>query len=150
MTAGRCHTLLSPVTEESGEEGTSSEVSSSPVCRSPSPITHTEVTITKVSTFSFPSDSLFMSRKICAFFLVYELFLFSIIFPETKHSQLINGIHKYRRQKQREVLIHIHSRKVIMTNNGFGVSYYYFCLYFYFCFCHLFYNYFFLIAESVV
>ncbi|KAL2082207.1 hypothetical protein ACEWY4_022025 [Coilia grayii] len=37
MTAGRCHTLLSPVTEESGEEGTNSEVSSPPVCRSPSP-----------------------------------------------------------------------------------------------------------------
>uniref|UniRef100_A0A8K9Y661 Spectrin repeat containing nuclear envelope protein 1 n=1 Tax=Oncorhynchus mykiss TaxID=8022 RepID=A0A8K9Y661_ONCMY len=36
MTAGRCHTLLSPVTEESGEEGTNSEVSS-PACRSPSP-----------------------------------------------------------------------------------------------------------------
>ncbi|KAG5277589.1 hypothetical protein AALO_G00119350 [Alosa alosa] len=31
MTAGRCHTLLSPVTEESGEEGTP------PTCRSPSP-----------------------------------------------------------------------------------------------------------------
>ncbi|XP_043075052.1 nesprin-1 isoform X1 [Puntigrus tetrazona] len=37
MTAGRCHTLLSPVTEESGEEGTNSEVSSPPTCRSPSP-----------------------------------------------------------------------------------------------------------------
>lgn len=37
MTAGRCHTLLSPVTEESGEEGTNSEVSSPPACRSPSP-----------------------------------------------------------------------------------------------------------------
>uniref|UniRef100_UPI0037E92F69 nesprin-1 isoform X2 n=1 Tax=Semicossyphus pulcher TaxID=241346 RepID=UPI0037E92F69 len=48
MTAGRCHTLLSPVTEESGEEGTSSEVSSPPVCRSPSPITYTEATITKM------------------------------------------------------------------------------------------------------
>lgn len=51
MTAGRCHTLLSPVTEESGEEGTNSEVSSPPVCRSPSPITHTEATISKVSVF---------------------------------------------------------------------------------------------------
>lgn len=52
MTAGRCHTLLSPVTEESGEEGTNSELSSPPVCRSPSPITHTEATVTKVSAFS--------------------------------------------------------------------------------------------------
>uniref|UniRef100_A0A1A8H4I9 Spectrin repeat containing, nuclear envelope 1b n=1 Tax=Nothobranchius korthausae TaxID=1143690 RepID=A0A1A8H4I9_9TELE len=48
MTAGRCHTLLSPVTEESGEEGTNSEVSSSPVCRSPSPVSHTEGSITKM------------------------------------------------------------------------------------------------------
>ncbi|XP_032356678.1 nesprin-1 isoform X1 [Etheostoma spectabile] len=48
MMAGRCHTLLSPVTEESGEEGTNSEVSSPPVCRSPSPITYTEATITKM------------------------------------------------------------------------------------------------------
>lgn len=48
MTASCCHTLLSPVTEESGEEGTSSEVSSSPNCRSPSPITRTEVALTKV------------------------------------------------------------------------------------------------------
>ncbi|XP_048456777.1 nesprin-1-like isoform X2 [Rhincodon typus] len=37
MTAGRCHTLLSPVTEESGEEGTNSELSSPTACRSPSP-----------------------------------------------------------------------------------------------------------------
>ncbi|XP_076155328.1 nesprin-1 isoform X4 [Alosa pseudoharengus] len=42
MTAGRCHTLLSPVTEESGEEGTSSEISSPPFCRSPSPISYTD------------------------------------------------------------------------------------------------------------
>lgn len=49
MTAGRCHTLLSPVTEESGEEGTNSEVSSPPVCRSPSPITLSEASMTKVS-----------------------------------------------------------------------------------------------------
>ncbi|XP_052391485.1 nesprin-1 isoform X1 [Carassius gibelio] len=42
MTAGRCHTLLSPVTEESGEEGTNSEVSSPPACRSPSPGPNTE------------------------------------------------------------------------------------------------------------
>nr|XP_057913481.1 nesprin-1 isoform X6 [Doryrhamphus excisus] len=42
MTAGRCHTLLSPVTEESGEEGANSEVSSPPVCRSPSPVAHSE------------------------------------------------------------------------------------------------------------
>ncbi|MED6238399.1 hypothetical protein ATANTOWER_020000, partial [Ataeniobius toweri] len=48
MTAGRCHTLLSPVTEESGEEGTNSEVSSSPLCRSPSPVAHTEGPITKI------------------------------------------------------------------------------------------------------
>ncbi|KAF1374585.1 hypothetical protein PFLUV_G00230620 [Perca fluviatilis] len=48
MMAGRCHTLLSPVTEESGEEGTNSEVSSPPVCRSPSPITYTEAAITKM------------------------------------------------------------------------------------------------------
>lgn len=48
MTAGRCHTLLSPVTEESGEEGTSSEVSPSPICRSPSPFIRTEVPVTKV------------------------------------------------------------------------------------------------------
>lgn len=52
MTAGRCHTLLSPVTEESGEEGTNSELSSPPVCRSPSPITYAEASITKVSAFS--------------------------------------------------------------------------------------------------
>lgn len=51
MTAGRCHTLLSPVTEESGEEGTNSEVSSPPVCRSPSPITHTEASMSKVSSY---------------------------------------------------------------------------------------------------
>ncbi|XP_028808913.1 nesprin-1 isoform X6 [Denticeps clupeoides] len=42
MTAGRCHTLLSPVTEESGEEGTNSEVSSPPACRSPSPVPNAE------------------------------------------------------------------------------------------------------------
>uniref|UniRef100_A0A8C7KDH8 Spectrin repeat containing, nuclear envelope 1b n=1 Tax=Oncorhynchus kisutch TaxID=8019 RepID=A0A8C7KDH8_ONCKI len=48
MTAGRCHTLLSPVTEESGEEGTSSEISS-PVCRSPSPSTHTQVSHTELT-----------------------------------------------------------------------------------------------------
>ncbi|XP_037550764.1 nesprin-1 [Nematolebias whitei] len=42
MTAGRCHTLLSPVTEESGEETTNSEVSFSPLCRSPSPVAHSE------------------------------------------------------------------------------------------------------------
>ncbi|EPQ19232.1 Nesprin-1 [Myotis brandtii] len=45
MTAGRCHTLLSPVTEESGEEGTSSEVSSPPACRSPSPVANTEASV---------------------------------------------------------------------------------------------------------
>ncbi|XP_067337447.1 nesprin-1 isoform X16 [Channa argus] len=42
MTAGRCHTLLSPVTEESGEEGTNSEVSSPPACRSPSPVANAD------------------------------------------------------------------------------------------------------------
>lgn len=53
MTAGRCHTLLSPVTEESGEEGNSSEVSSSPICRSP--FIRTEVPVTKVSVLFFSS-----------------------------------------------------------------------------------------------
>ncbi|XP_049657213.1 nesprin-1 isoform X17 [Accipiter gentilis] len=45
MTAGRCHTLLSPVTEESGEEGTNSEISSPPVCRSPSPVANTDASV---------------------------------------------------------------------------------------------------------
>ncbi|CAI5683845.1 unnamed protein product [Oreochromis niloticus] len=45
MTAGRCHTLLSPVTEESGEEGTNSEVSSPPACRSPSPGANAEAAL---------------------------------------------------------------------------------------------------------
>ncbi|XP_078239370.1 nesprin-1 isoform X9 [Pogona vitticeps] len=45
MTAGRCHTLLSPVTEESGEEGTNSEISSPPACRSPSPVAHTDASV---------------------------------------------------------------------------------------------------------
>lgn len=45
VTAGRCHTLLSPVTEESGEEGTSSEISSPPACRSPSPAANTEAAV---------------------------------------------------------------------------------------------------------
>ncbi|KAF6364671.1 hypothetical protein mRhiFer1_009806 [Rhinolophus ferrumequinum] len=45
MTAGRCHTLLSPVTEESGEEGTSSEISSPPACRSPSPVANTDASV---------------------------------------------------------------------------------------------------------
>ncbi|XP_021076993.1 nesprin-1 isoform X10 [Mus pahari] len=45
MTAGRCHTLLSPVTEESGEEGTNSEISSPPACRSPSPVANTEAAV---------------------------------------------------------------------------------------------------------
>jgi len=45
VTAGRCHTLLSPVTEESGEEGTSSEISSPPACRSPSPAANTEASV---------------------------------------------------------------------------------------------------------
>ncbi|KAJ0062831.1 hypothetical protein NL108_008118 [Boleophthalmus pectinirostris] len=48
MTAGRCHTLLSPVTEESGEDGTNSEISSPPVCRSPSPVTYSEPTVSKM------------------------------------------------------------------------------------------------------
>ncbi|RXM34120.1 Nesprin-1 [Acipenser ruthenus] len=45
MTAGRCHTLLSPVTEESGEEGTNSEISSPPTCRSPSPVPNTDASV---------------------------------------------------------------------------------------------------------
>lgn len=48
MTAGRCHTLLSPVTEESGEEGTNSEVSSPPACRSPSPGANAEAALNQV------------------------------------------------------------------------------------------------------
>lgn len=48
MTAGRCHTLLSPVTEESGEEGTNSEVSSPPACRSPSPGAHADTPLNQV------------------------------------------------------------------------------------------------------
>ncbi|XP_031437145.1 nesprin-1-like [Clupea harengus] len=49
MTAGRCHTLLSPVAEESGEEGTNSEVSSPPACRSPSPGASADTTLTQGS-----------------------------------------------------------------------------------------------------
>uniref|UniRef100_A0AAR2JHF7 Spectrin repeat containing, nuclear envelope 1b n=1 Tax=Pygocentrus nattereri TaxID=42514 RepID=A0AAR2JHF7_PYGNA len=49
MTAGRCHTLLSPVTEESGEEGTNSEVSSPPACRSPSPGPNADASLNQVS-----------------------------------------------------------------------------------------------------
>ncbi|KAM9666884.1 nesprin-1 isoform 11-T14 [Trichechus inunguis] len=45
MTAGRCHTLLSPVTEESGEEGTNSEISSPPACRSPSPVANADASV---------------------------------------------------------------------------------------------------------
>ncbi|KAJ4921305.1 hypothetical protein JOQ06_000785, partial [Pogonophryne albipinna] len=45
MTAGCC--LLSPVREESGEEGSNSEVSSPPICRSPSPIPVIDASITK-------------------------------------------------------------------------------------------------------
>lgn len=60
MTAGRCHTLLSPVTEESVEEGTSSEVSSSPICRSP-PFIHAEIPVTKVSVLLFYVCWSFMS-----------------------------------------------------------------------------------------
>ncbi|XP_060722109.1 nesprin-1 isoform X2 [Tachysurus vachellii] len=48
MTAGRCHTLLSPVTEESGEEGTNSEVSSPPACRSPSPGPNADISLNQV------------------------------------------------------------------------------------------------------
>lgn len=48
MTAGRCHTLLSPVTEESGEEGTNSEISSPPACRSPSPVANTDASVNQV------------------------------------------------------------------------------------------------------
>nr|XP_010782356.1 PREDICTED: formin-2-like [Notothenia coriiceps] len=46
MTAGCC--LLSPVREESGEEGSNSEVSSPPICRSPSPIPVIDASITKL------------------------------------------------------------------------------------------------------
>ncbi|XP_055981911.1 nesprin-1 isoform X7 [Sorex fumeus] len=45
VTAGRCHTLLSPVNEESGEEGTNSEISSPPACRSPSPVANPEASV---------------------------------------------------------------------------------------------------------
>lgn len=90
MTAGRCHTLLSPVTEESGEEGTSSEVSSSPVCRSPSPITHAEVTVTKVPTFSSPSQQLVLVLENVCFFL--GLVLFPNERSQTEH--LINAGHE--------------------------------------------------------
>uniref|UniRef100_A0A672NJW8 Nesprin-1-like n=1 Tax=Sinocyclocheilus grahami TaxID=75366 RepID=A0A672NJW8_SINGR len=48
MSASRCQSLLSPVTEESGEEGTSSEICSPAFCRSPSPITNPEAAISKV------------------------------------------------------------------------------------------------------
>lgn len=47
MTAGRCHTLLSPVTEESGEEGTSSEISP-PACPSPSPVANPDASVNQV------------------------------------------------------------------------------------------------------
>lgn len=56
MTAGRCHTLLSPVTEESGEEGTNSEVSSPPACRSPSPGPNSDA----------PAHQVLESRLLCA------------------------------------------------------------------------------------
>ncbi|XP_039537650.1 nesprin-1-like isoform X2 [Pimephales promelas] len=49
MSAGRCQSLLSPVTEESGEEGTSSEICSPAFCRSPSPVTNTDAAISKMS-----------------------------------------------------------------------------------------------------
>lgn len=57
MTAGRCHTLLSPVTEESGEEGTSSEISSPPACRSPSPVANADASVNQVlpAHLAFPS-----------------------------------------------------------------------------------------------
>uniref|UniRef100_A0A8C7ULC6 Spectrin repeat containing, nuclear envelope 1b n=1 Tax=Oncorhynchus mykiss TaxID=8022 RepID=A0A8C7ULC6_ONCMY len=56
MTAGRCHTLLSPVTEESGEEGTSSEISS-PVCRSPSPNTLPRAPVQELNDPMFESEA---------------------------------------------------------------------------------------------
>lgn len=43
--AGRCHALLSPVSEESGDEATNSEVSSSPLC----PAVSTEGAVAEVS-----------------------------------------------------------------------------------------------------
>ncbi|XP_062912353.1 nesprin-1 isoform X15 [Mobula hypostoma] len=51
MTAGRCHTLLSPVTEESGEEGTNSELSSPTACRSPSPVANADVSVNQDSAY---------------------------------------------------------------------------------------------------
>ncbi|KAJ8270593.1 hypothetical protein GJAV_G00116870 [Gymnothorax javanicus] len=54
MTAGRCHTLLSPVTEESGEEGTNSEVSSPPACRSPSPGANADASLNQATTGRAP------------------------------------------------------------------------------------------------
>ncbi|XP_045574102.1 nesprin-1 isoform X3 [Salmo salar] len=59
MTAGRCHTLLSPVTEESGEEGTNSEISSPPVCRSPSPITHSQMGLGRATLTRAPIQELY-------------------------------------------------------------------------------------------
>lgn len=53
MTAGRCHTLLSPVTEESGEEGSNSEISSPPACRSPSPVANADASVNQVSPSAF-------------------------------------------------------------------------------------------------
>ncbi|XP_069788417.1 nesprin-1 isoform X16 [Narcine bancroftii] len=52
MTAGRCHTLLSPVTEESGEEGTNSEFSSPTACRSPSPVANADVSVNQDTAYS--------------------------------------------------------------------------------------------------
>ncbi|XP_056332552.1 nesprin-1-like isoform X5 [Danio aesculapii] len=48
MSAGRCQSLLSPVTEESGEEG-ASEICSPAFCPSPSASTNTEAVISKMS-----------------------------------------------------------------------------------------------------
>lgn len=61
MTAGRCHTLLSPVTEESGEEGTNSEVSSPPACRSPSPGANADAPLNQVLRSPLASPNLLAS-----------------------------------------------------------------------------------------
>ncbi|XP_043945040.1 nesprin-1 isoform X2 [Protopterus annectens] len=57
MTAGRCHTLLSPVTEESGEEGTNSEISSPPACRSPSPVTNPDGSASQIEAAKIPTNT---------------------------------------------------------------------------------------------
>lgn len=74
MTAGRCHTLLSPVTEESGEEGTNSEVSSPPACRSPSPGANADAPLNQVlrSPLASPHLPSFYSATFHFTFHTYE------------------------------------------------------------------------------